>query len=286
MHDMDFDYTFLGPDTNDLLLPNLELPASAIDFTPLIPAGAFASTTMFHADMNKVARWDTSAINMYGVDMTAFRFNVEYELQNKAAGKVFTMPVKGAMTSGFGYRRLYGRNFHFGSDLDLETGDPVSAAMDGTVRIARYNKGYGNMVIISHEGGLETLYGHMSQLNVVQGQKVKSGELIGLGGSTGQSTGPHLHFEIRIFGEQIDPEMVIDMATGQLKSETIHVDATWFDHLLDIHDIRYHVVVEGETLQTIAEQYKLEVADIALMNDLDPDAALVAGKRLRLGSAE
>lgn len=276
---------YMGPDTNDVMMPDINFPSS-IDFSPLIPASVFASTTIFNSDMNKVARWDTSAINMYGVNMTTFKFSITYDLQNEDEGKKFTIPVNGARTSGFGYRRLYGRNFHFGTDLDLEVGDVVVAAMDGTVRISRYNSGYGNMVVISHEGGLETLYGHMSQLSVKEGQKVKSGEQIGLGGSTGQSTGPHLHFEMRIFGEQIDPEKVIDMNTGQLIKNSITVDATWFDHLMDISNIRYHVVAEGETLSSISEQYKMDVADIALMNDLEPEQALKPGTRIRLSSGE
>ncbi|MCX7619576.1 MAG: M23 family metallopeptidase, partial [Acidimicrobiales bacterium] len=123
---------------------------------------------------------------------------------------VFLMPVKGArLTSLYGYRvhPLYGAYaFHPGIDLALAQGEPIRAAMDGEVVMAEFNTGgYGNMVVIDHGNALGTLYAHASVLLVSPGQRVRRGDVIALVGSTGYSTGPHLHFEAYIGGTRVDP---------------------------------------------------------------------------------
>lgn len=134
----------------------------------------------------------------------------------------FTLTWYGRLNSVFGYR--WGKQ-HQGLDLSLNFGDTVVAAFDGIVRYAKPNSGgYGNCIVIRHNNGLETLYGHLNNINVSENQFVKSGELIGLGGSTGHSTGPHLHFETRYKGIAIDPQLLIDISTQQLKSETVIFD--------------------------------------------------------------
>jgi len=134
----------------------------------------------------------------------------------------FTLTWYGRMNSVFGYR--WGKQ-HQGLDLSLNFGDTVVAAFDGIVRYAKSNSGgYGNCIVIRHNNGLETLYGHLNSIKVSENQFVKSGELIGLGGSTGHSTGPHLHFETRYKGIAIDPQLLIDISTQQLKSETVIFD--------------------------------------------------------------
>lgn len=134
----------------------------------------------------------------------------------------FTLTWYGRLNSVFGYR--WGKQ-HQGLDLSLNFGDTVVAAFDGIVRYAKPNSGgYGNCIVIRHNNGLETLYGHLNNINVSENQFVKSGELIGLGGSTGHSTGPHLHFETRYKGIAIDPELLIDISTQQLKYETVIFD--------------------------------------------------------------
>jgi murein DD-endopeptidase MepM/ murein hydrolase activator NlpD len=95
---------------------------------------------------------------------------------------------------------------HTGLDMRGTTGDPVRATADGTVTVAGWNGGYGNMVEISHGNGFATRYGHMSAIDVRVGQHVKIGQLVGRIGSTGRSTGPHLHYETRIDGEAVDPQ--------------------------------------------------------------------------------
>jgi murein DD-endopeptidase MepM/ murein hydrolase activator NlpD len=118
-------------------------------------------------------------------------------------------PVFGKLESGFGGRRNpfggSGYEFHSGQDIDAQTGDPVVAGASGTVTFAGVQNGYGNLVVIDHGGGLTTRYGHLSHIDVAQSQTVARGQFIGRVGSTGRSTGPHLHYEIRINDEPVDP---------------------------------------------------------------------------------
>lgn len=133
-------------------------------------------------------------------------------------GEKFTPTWYGKLTSAYQWR--WGRQHH-GVDLGLKTGNPIYAAWDGIVRYAQWNSsGYGNCVVIRHKNGLETLYGHMSKLMVIPNQYVSSGDMIGLGGSTGRSTGPHLHFEIRYKDFSINPEHIIDFETLRVRVDT------------------------------------------------------------------
>jgi murein DD-endopeptidase MepM/ murein hydrolase activator NlpD len=111
-------------------------------------------------------------------------------------------PASGSVTSGFGMR--WGR-LHSGIDIGAGYGAPIRAAQDGTVILAGYNGGYGNCVVIDHGGGLSTLYGHMSNVDASEGQSVDAGDYLGDVGSTGNSTGPHLHFETRVGGDAENP---------------------------------------------------------------------------------
>ena len=120
----------------------------------------------------------------------------------KVGGNGVAWPTNGTITSGFGYR--WGA-LHAGVDIANNVGTPVRAAKAGTVILAGWNGGYGNCIVIDHGGGFSTLYGHMSRLRASEGDRVSQGDLIGDMGSTGNSTGPHLHFEIRENGAPIDP---------------------------------------------------------------------------------
>ena len=120
----------------------------------------------------------------------------------------FCMPAEGVITSKFGYRPVFKR-VHSGIDIALETGDTVKAALPGIVsRVGYQTGGYGIFVIIVHAGGLETRYAHLECSLVAPGKPVKAGEGIALGGTTGNSTGPHLHFETRYMGSPLDPPIV------------------------------------------------------------------------------
>jgi murein DD-endopeptidase MepM/ murein hydrolase activator NlpD len=117
-----------------------------------------------------------------------------------AAG--FVWPVHGVITSGFGWR--WGR-MHEGVDLAVANGTPVVAAKAGVVIVAGWMGGYGNLVVVDHGGGVSTAYGHNTSVTVGVGQQVEQGQLIAYSGSTGHSTGPHVHFEVRINGGAVDP---------------------------------------------------------------------------------
>lgn len=132
----------------------------------------------------------------------------------------FHMPCDSrVVTSHFGYRPRFGRK-HYGTDIKVYVGDTIRAAFNGKVRVVKYNAGgYGKYVIIRHPNGLETTYAHMSKQLVFENQFVKAGEPIGLGGSTGRSTGPHLHFETRFMGEIINPEELFSFEDRDVRAD-------------------------------------------------------------------
>jgi murein DD-endopeptidase MepM/ murein hydrolase activator NlpD len=119
-------------------------------------------------------------------------------------------PVYGRLESGVGGRRNpftgRGHEYHEGQDIDAAWGTPVEAAASGKVTIAGWQRGYGNVVYVDHGSGISTRYGHLSRINVSIGQSVTTGDIIGLVGSTGRSTGPHLHYEVRINNQPVDPK--------------------------------------------------------------------------------
>jgi murein DD-endopeptidase MepM/ murein hydrolase activator NlpD len=119
-----------------------------------------------------------------------------------ASGSEWVKPVSGRVTSEFGPR--WGTQ-HKGMDIAAATGTPVRAMSGGVVRRADWNGGYGNAVVIDHGNGISTLYGHNSALTVKAGQRVNPGDVIAKAGSTGDSTGPHLHLEVRVNDKQVDP---------------------------------------------------------------------------------
>lgn len=125
----------------------------------------------------------------------------------------FCMPTPSrVITSNYGYRPSFGR-MHKGLDIKVYIGDSIVSAFDGKVRVVSYEaKGYGNYVVIRHNNGLETIYGHLSKHCCKVGDVVKAGQCIGLGGNTGLSTGSHLHFETRIMGVAINPALLFDFA--------------------------------------------------------------------------
>jgi murein DD-endopeptidase MepM/ murein hydrolase activator NlpD len=127
---------------------------------------------------------------------------------DSGAAGMFSWPVTGTITSPFGWRsNPFGGSpeFHPGLDIAAPSGTTVTAAAAGTVIMAQWYGGYGNYILIDHGGGYSTGYGHLSAIYVSNGQNVTRGQAIGAVGSTGQSTGPHLHFEVRIAGKPVDP---------------------------------------------------------------------------------
>jgi murein DD-endopeptidase MepM/ murein hydrolase activator NlpD len=136
----------------------------------------------------------------------------------KEGNSNFVFPVKGQLLGQFCYR---GKLPHTGVDISLRKGTPVYSSFDGVVRLAKRYGGYGKMVVVRHLNGIETCYAHLSKINVKVNQKVKAGDIVGLGGRTGKATANHLHFETRYNGAAFDPMSMMDFATYDLKSDTL-----------------------------------------------------------------
>ena len=192
------------------------------------------------------------------------------------------MPFLGRITSPFGMR--HGRH-HYGTDIKLQVGDSVDAAFAGMVRISRYHRDFGNVVVIRHANGLETLYGHMSKRLVEVGDHVEAGETIGLGGSTGRSTGSHLHFETRYLGHPIDPQKVFNIEMGTLMSDSLTIDPSTFavtaSATSSLSKSAYHVR-RGDTLYAIARRTGVPVAKLCRTNRISTRSTLRIGQRIRL----
>lgn len=224
----------------------------------------------------------------------------------------FAMPHPGYITSPYGYRRRF-RRMHKGVDLKLNVGDTVRAAFDGRVRIKNFERrGYGNYIVLRHTNDLETVYGHLSEFLIEDGQYVRAGEPIALGGNTGHSTGPHLHFETRYMGYAINPCAIFDFA-----NQTTHTDTYTFDkrtyqnarnfspaanseyakEYLKKNPNKPYVrssssssrggastyrVRKGDSLSKIASRNGTTVAKLCRLNGLSTNSKLRPGQRLKL----
>lgn len=140
--------------------------------------------------------------------------NLSYQSSNSTAVNDIVWPVTGELTSSFGFRihPIYGTNlFHGGIDIGVETGTPVKAALPGVVKEGGYTSSAGNYLTLCHNDKVDTKYAHLSELLVSEGDSVYQGQTIALSGNSGVSTGPHLHFEIRIGGVRINPLWVLEV---------------------------------------------------------------------------
>lgn len=199
----------------------------------------------------------------------------------------FHMPTSSTkITSPFGPRW---RRMHNGLDLKVNIGDTIVAAFDGKVRIVKYERrGYGKYVVIRHDNGLETVYGHLSKQLVEENQLVKAGEVIGLGGNTGRSTGSHLHFETRFLGIAINPVYMFDFPKQDIVADTYTFRKTKGVKRAGSHDtqvadgaIRYHKVKSGDTLSRIAKLRGVSVSTLCKLNRIKPTTTLRIGQVLR-----
>lgn len=211
---------------------------------------------------------------------------VLYDSSSKEKG--WSMPLSdynNRITSGFKYRRY---RWHKGTDLDLVTGDSVFAVFDGVVRIAGYNRGgYGHYVLVRHYNGLETVYGHLSKKTVCPGQPVKAGELLGLGGNTGRSTGSHLHFETRFRGIAFDSQFMYDYANKKLKSRELVLLPKYFTYVNGLayyapNGKMYHRIRRGDTLGGIARRYRTYVSTLCRLNGIRSTTILRVGRNIRV----
>lgn len=228
--------------------------------------------------------WDTARINPYGVDLRQKKDTTLLKLVTDKHCD-YSHPVCGEVTSEFGFRR---HRFHYGIDINLETGDAVLAAFEGTVRVARYSPTYGYYVIIRHLNGLETLYAHLSSVLVSSGQYLQAGDVLGLGGNTGRSRGSHLHFEVRFLGQQINPRDLISFEEYACLSPEIAIHAKRFDYLKAAEKQKaamaarkYYKVRKGDTLSKIARKHNTTVSKLCKLNKISKRTVLKPGRSLR-----
>lgn len=225
--------------------------------------------------------WDSRKIDSYDFDPREFKDTIPVSLYDSYYGSEWSVPLEQTkINSGFG-RRYY--RWHHGTDLKLNIGDPVRSAFDGIVRITSYERyGYGHYVVVRHRNGLETLYGHLSKIGVRVGQEISAGDTLGLGGNTGRSTGPHLHFEVRYKGLSIDPTEIFDFDIGRIKSQVYSITAQSFDHEIKMREAVYHRVRSGDNLSVIAQRYGVRVSQITRLNGISTRSILNIGRRLQI----
>ncbi len=246
--------------------------------------------------------WDTKNLFAHKADKSIIGTGVNFTLTHSDCD--FHYPAIGIMTSPFGPR--WGR-MHYGLDIDLEVGDNVYAAFEGMVRISQFHSSYGNVVVIRHNNGLETLYAHMSQRKVLPGDHIEAGEVIGLGGNTGRSYGAHLHFEIRYMGHAFDPRLVVNPSAQALLASSFTLLPAHFDAAGVSPQVAaarnssakstktskstksskstkavYHVVKKGDTLYALARRNGTSVSSICKLNRIKESSTLRLGQRLRI----
>lgn len=250
--------------------------------------------------------WDSNMVNCYQ--------NMEVPTHAVIDVSKFHMPHPGYMTSPYGYRRRF-RRMHKGVDLKVNIGDTIRAAFDGRVRLTKFERrGYGYYVVVRHTNDLETVYGHLSRFLVEPGTYVKAGDPIALGGNTGRSTGPHLHFETRYMGYAINPSAIFDFANQTTHTDTYTFDIHTYQNARNFspqanaeyatqyrksHPVTASVsnkatsnagkkatqtyrVRKGDTLSRIASSHGLTVAQICRINGIKASAKLRIGQRLKL----
>ena len=224
--------------------------------------------------------WTNTQVQAYGDAIVPDSYT--FDLTN------FCMPTTNTkITDIFGYRPRR-RRVHQGLDVKVYIGDTIRSAFDGKVRIVKdqgRRRGYGKYIVIRHDNGLETVYGHLSKQLVKEDQLVKAGEVIGLGGNTGRSTGSHLHFETRFLGIPIDPAFMFDFEKqdivadsytfqkGKTKAKTARAVAAG--------EGLFYKVRKGDTLSRIAARQGVSVSQLCKLNRITTKTILRPGQVLR-----
>jgi len=224
--------------------------------------------------------WTSAKLNPYQTSIDDLNDSIQIDLSS------YTAPLAKfvRITSHFGTRRF---RFHYGVDLKLQVGDTIYASFSGKVRIIDYERrGYGHYVVLRHNNGLETVYAHLSRVLVSHDQIVCSGTPIALGGNTGRSTGPHLHYEIRYLGNAINPVKLIDFASGTpLEEDYLMTKAISFSHQKELKALAaalFYKVRKGDNLSVIARRYGTTVGAICRLNNISPKRIIRIGQTLRV----
>ncbi len=242
--------------------------------------------------------WDEHHVNPYGYDIRNFDAAISLQLYDSTRQQYWSAPMEtGRPTSAFGWRRI---RWHKGIDLNLQTGDPVKTAFDGQVRVVSYDsRGFGRYVVVRHYNGLETVYGHLSKQLVQPKQLVKAGEIVGLGGNTGRSTGSHLHFELRYEGHPFNPleifafpenmirfnqyiltPRVFAYVTGR-KFDEVQAEGDSEEEEVEYRETDWYTVRKGDTLDEISRRSGITIGRIKELNGLRT-TRLQIGQKLRI----
>lgn len=211
--------------------------------------------------------WDNQRVHAYGNSVVipdTFRIDMSE----------FCMPTTNTkITSKFGPRR---RRMHNGIDVKVYIGDTIRSAFSGKVRMVKYERrGYGKYVVIRHENGLETVYGHLSKQLVREDQYVEAGEVIGLGGNTGRSTGSHLHFETRFLGQAINPALLFDFEKQDIVADSYlfrkgnnRYRKSGSSVVASGGDIHYYKVRKGDSLSRISKKTGVSIDRLCKLNGI------------------
>lgn len=225
--------------------------------------------------------WTSDRINPYGVKLDSIPDSIRIDCKD------FCYPTDSRrITSRFGLR---GSRFHYGIDIGVHYGDTIRSTFSGRVRMVSYDRrGYGRYIVIRHDNGLETLSGHLSRTIVHEGDIVRAGQPIGLGGNTGRSTGPHLHYEVRFLGNAFCPTKLIDFETAQIKAEDtgsyLLTKTDTYSHKPQLDELSraaYHRVRSGDTLSRIARRYGTSVRQLCRLNKIKETSIIRIGQRIR-----
>jgi LysM repeat protein len=282
-----------NPEIN-MILDSIEQPDSLIE---LFPAN----------DLYKNL-WNCTNIKYPKTEFSRKNDTIEFTLV-EPDDHPYCQPYKGKVISKFGMR--HGR-MHTGTDVKLHLGDSVFCAFDGKVRLAQKFSGYGNLVLVRHKNGIETIYAHLKTIKVKENEPIKAGDLIGLGGRTGRATTEHLHFETRIFGDPFDSNKYIDFENFALRSNKIYyknktisidpfknetikapeqplavkTDSTPTKNSNAVaanasqpadEGVMKHIIRSGDNLWTIAKEYNTTVKSICEINKIAVNQILRVG---------
>jgi len=221
--------------------------------------------------------WDTE--NPNSAEFAKKDSTYSFDLVDHTNDCGFEMPSKGIITSLYGYRD--GR-MHNGVDIALHTGDEVYSAFRGMVRVAKRFGSFGNVVVVRHYNGFETVYAHLSKISVKPGDMVDPGQVLGKGGNTGRSRGAHLHFEVRFKGHPVNPRYFIDLEAKKLLSESVIVKSTKNGFAAYPAGTVFHTIKRGDYLYKVALQYGVTVKQLCEWNGLPKKTNLVAGTKLKV----
>ncbi|MFT6715396.1 MAG: hypothetical protein ACJA0Q_000023 [Saprospiraceae bacterium] len=240
----------------------------------LEPESPYPADEFYHS-------WNTKLSHPYKDKLSKEDSCLFLYLTDKVSNCGYSSPFVGRVTSKFGWRN---GKMHNGIDIGLLVGDTVRAAFRGKVRLARWQGGYGRVVIIRHFNGLETIYAHLSRFMVKEGEMVDPGTAIGKGGQSGASRGSHLHLETRFKGKAINPEAFIDFQNHKLKGDTLMLKKTRFGFIGYQPGGAYHKVRRGDYMYKIANEYGVRVKDICELNGIQRNHFLVVGEELKVSN--